>query len=251
LISPDQGYVPGGNSGADEDESSDREAPITISADMLAHEAPRPLAGATDGRVDFEKQMSRVPPVTLTLIGACMAAFAVELGLGSLSSRQAILAAGALQRDLVLQGQVWRLASSMFLHGSLGHLFGNCVALYILGVACEHAYGRRRVVLLYFAAGVFGGLLSIQLGVKPSVGASGAIFGLQAAAVVFFYKYHRYFYLRDKRIGLVLLVWGLYTIGTGFLTPFVDNFAHLGGAATGAAAAMLLKPRLVAAADTA
>lgn len=213
---------------------------------MLSHEPPPAVAEARAGRVDFEKQMSPAPPVTLALMGACVAVFALELGLGGLASRQAIVAAGALERTLLRQGQVWRLVSSMFLHAGFGHLFGNCAALYILGVACEHAYGRRRLALLYFAAGVCGGLMAMLVHAGPSVGASGAIFGLQAAAVVFFYRNRDQFYLRDKQIGFVLLVWGIYTIGTGFLTPFVDNFAHVGGALTGAALALRLKPRLVA-----
>lgn len=248
MTSADEDHSIGRSGEEEDDESSEAEAPIPITADMLARGAAKPFTDSSRGRVDFEKQMSPAPPATLALIGACAVVFGVELAVGALKSPEAIVAAGALQQNLVRQGQVWRLVSSMFLHGSFGHLFGNCVALYILGVACEHAYGWRLLMLLYFAAGVCGGLLSIQLHPGPSVGASGAIFGLQAAAVVFFYKHRNHFYLRDKRIGFVLLVWGFYTIGTGFFAPFVDNSAHLGGAVAGAAVAWRLKPRLVTAA---
>ena len=79
-----------------------------------------------------------------------------------------------------------------------------------------------------------------------AVGASGAVFGVLSAVVVTLYRHQRYFYVRDKRIGIVLAGWAGYQLLTGFLTPFVDNFAHLGGIIGGALAAMVLDSRLTA-----
>jgi rhomboid protease GluP len=150
--------------------------------------------------------------------------------------------------EQVLAGEWWRLISAMFLHGSVDHILGNLIVLYIVGLACEHAFGGAQTAVLYFASGIAGGLLSIAAGPGPSVGASGAIFGVIAAVVVVLYRYQDRFYVRDKRIGFVLLVWAGWQILTGLASPFIDNFAHLGGLAGGALAALVLRPRLLSAA---
>src|SRR5438876_255009 len=75
--------------------------------------------------------------------------------------------------------------------------------------------------------------------------AAGAVFGVVAAVVVALYRHQKRFYLRDKRIGFVLLVWAAYQISTGLLSPYIDNYGHLGGFAGGATAAWLLKPSLL------
>jgi rhomboid protease GluP len=203
-------------------------APIVISDDMLARPVRRP-----SGRVDFERGMSYAPRITLLLIVSCMAVFIWEMAVGALESRDAIVAAGALSREEVLQGEFWRLFSPMFLHGSPSHLVGNCIALYVLGMALEHAVRSGRMLLLYVVSGLTGSLASIATGPGPSVGASGAIFGVMAAVIVILYQHQDRFYLRDKRIGLVLAVWAGFTIVTGLLSPYVDNAAHLGGALGG------------------
>jgi membrane associated rhomboid family serine protease len=98
--------------------------------------------------------------------------------------------------------------------------------------------------VVYAAGAIAGSGLSVLLSPGPSVGASGAVFGVMSAVVLVLYRYQDRFYVRDKRIAVVLLVWGAYQVATGFLTPFIDNFAHIGGAAGGAAAALVFEPRL-------
>jgi rhomboid protease GluP len=222
------------------DSLDDPAAPPMISDDMLA--------GPDDPaeRIDFEQGMSPLPLLTLALIVANVAVFGWEISAGVLANRDALIAAGALVRNRVLQGEVWRLVTAMFLHADLGHLAGNCVVLYIVGMACEHAYGRLRTALVYFASGLCGSMLSMACHPGPSIGASGAIFGVIGCVVVFFYRYHRAVMLRDKRIGMVLLIWAAYTIATGVLDPFLDNFSHLGGLAGGALVGLLVRPTLLA-----
>lgn len=210
------------------------------------------LAGTRDrsrggGRIDFERGMRHAPPLILFLIAANLAMFAWELAAGALSDRDTIVEAGALVRERVLAGEWWRLMSAMFLHGGFDHIFGNLVVLYIVGLACEHAFGGARTAFVYLASGVTGGVLSMALGPGPSVGASGAIFGLIAAVVVVLYRYQDRFYVRDKRIGFVLLVWAGWQVLTGLANPFIDNFAHLGGLAGGVLATLPFRPRLLSA----
>ena len=217
--------------------SDEREQPIVITPDMLAT--------GTDTRVDFERGMRTAPPLILVLIAANVALFGWELAAGALASRDSIVEAGALVRDRVLAGEWWRLVSATFLHADVGHLLGNCLVLYVVGMACEHAFGFVRTAVVYFTSGLTGSVLSGALSPGPSVGASGAIFGLVAAVIVVLYRHQRHFYLRDKRIGFVLLVWAAYQISTGLLNPYIDNYGHLGGLAGGATAALLLAPSLL------
>jgi membrane associated rhomboid family serine protease len=74
------------------------------------------------------------------------------------------------------------------------------------------------------------------------VGASGAIFGLQAAAIVLFRSHRDRLLVRDRRIGVVLLVWAAYAVISGIATPYIDNGAHVGGAIGGALVARHLHP---------
>jgi len=184
-------------------------------------------------RVDFERRMRRLPRVTVGLIALLAFVYTVEVAADALDSTHGIVAVGALLRSAVAAGEYWRLLSATFLHGSFDHLLGNSVALFILGMVCEHAFGRRQFVLLYVASAVGGSLLSLLWSPGPSVGASGAIFGLQGAAIALFRGHRDRLLVRDRRIGVVLIVWAIYTVLSGLTTPWVDNGAHIGGFAAG------------------
>src|SRR6478735_1616868 len=142
-----------------------RETPLTISKDMLApprSDRPELFSQARiDGRVDFEQDMSYFPPLTLMLIAAMIAVFVWELRTGALNDTASIIAAGALTRTDVFNGDHWRLLSAGFLHGSFEHLVGNCVSLYILGMACEHGLGTLKTALVYTGALLAGSSMSI------------------------------------------------------------------------------------------
>jgi membrane associated rhomboid family serine protease len=96
-----------------------------------------------------------------------------------------IFVKGALFGPYVAQGDWWRLITSAFIHASFIHLALNMFVLWIVGGPMEQALGRGRFLLLYFAsalAGSAGALLQAPL--VPTIGASGAIFGLFGAALV-------------------------------------------------------------------
>jgi rhomboid protease GluP len=207
------------------------ERPLRITPEMLLGR-----------RVDFERRMHRRPPGTLAIIGVLAALFVVERARGAIDSAEALVAFGALSRPEVFAGQYWRLESATWLHGGLNHLVSNAIALFILGMICEHAFGRTQYFILYVLSGVGGSILSLLNSEGPSVGASGAIFGLQGAAIVLFRQHRDRILMRDRRIGVVLLGWALYSIVTGWTSPFIDNGAHIGGAVTGALIARRLHP---------
>jgi rhomboid protease GluP len=207
------------------------EQPLRITPDMLLGR-----------RVDFERRMRRRPPVTLAIIGVLVAVFALEAARRAVDSAPGLLDFGALSRPEVFLGQYWRLESATWLHGGLNHLVSNAIALFILGMICEHAFGRAQYFILYVVSGLGGSILSLLISQGPSVGASGAIFGLQGAAIVLFRQHRDRIVMRDRRIGVVLLGWALYSILTGLTSPFIDNGAHIGGAVTGALVARRLHP---------
>src|SRR5712692_2554427 len=197
-------------------------APVTDASEQPLRITPEMLLSR---RVDFERRMRRFPPVTGVIIAVLVLVFAVELRLGALQSREAIVALGA-----------------PFLHGGVEHLVGNSIALFILGMVCEHAFGPGQFVVLYVLSGLAGSALSLVTSAGPSVGASGAIFGLQGAAIVLFRTHRERLLMRDRRIGFVLLVWALFTIAGGLMDPYIDNGAHIGGALGGALLARRLQP---------
>lgn len=207
------------------------EQPLRITPDMLLSR-----------RVDFERRMRRRPPVTLGIIGALVVVFLLETARRGLDSTQALVALGALSRPEVFAGEYWRLESATWMHGGLNHLVSNAIALFILGMICEHAFGPTQYFILYVVSGLGGSILSLLISEGPSVGASGAIFGLQGAAIVLFRQHRDRILMRDRRIGAVLLGWALYSIVTGLTSPFIDNGAHIGGALTGALVARRLHP---------
>ena len=212
------------------------EEPILITRSMLTATPKR-------APIDFERGMRMAPPLILTLILANIAVFAWEISSGALLSEEAIIGAGALSRAEVLEGEWSRLVSAMFLHGGPDHLIGNMIVLYIVGIALEHAVGAAGTAWIYLAAGLSGSLLSMAMSPGPSVGASGAIFGVAGAVILILVRFRDRYHLRDKRISVVLGVWAAYQLAIGFMTPFVDNFAHLGGLVGGAMAALLARPR--------
>lgn len=210
---------------------STEEQPLRITPDMLLSR-----------RVDFERRMRRLPPLTVALMVLLGLVFGVEVAVDGLDSHEAIVALGALDASAVAAGEYWRLLSAIFLHGGFEHLVSNAIALFILGMVCEHAFGRGQFVVLYVLAGLAGSVVSLLSGAGPSVGASGAIFGLQGAAIVLFRRHRDRLLMRDRRIGVVLLVWAIYSIAAGLVSPYVDNGAHIGGAVSGALLARRLHP---------
>ena len=207
------------------------EPPLRITPDMLLSR-----------RIDFERRMRRLPPVTVAILMVLVVIFLAEVRVGALASREAIVAMGALARERVVAGEYWRLLTAPWLHGGVDHLVGNGIALFILGMLCEAAFGRAQFVLLYVLSGLAGSVVSLAVSVGPSVGASGAIFGLQGAAIMLFRLHRDRLLVRDRRVGFVLLVWAIYTIAAGLMQPFVDNGAHIGGALGGALIARRLHP---------
>ncbi|GFP74922.1 rhomboid family intramembrane serine protease [Clostridium fungisolvens] len=144
---------------------------------------------------------------------------------------------GAKQNELIQSGQYYRLITAMFLHGGIIHIAFNMYALYSLGNLIENIYGKWKYLLIYFLAGILSTTTSYIFSPYVSVGASGAIFGLFGAAVVFGLK-------ERNRIGKNFLTEIATVIGMniiiGLSSRNIDNFAHFGGLLGGIVIAFLL-----------
>lgn len=136
---------------------------------------------------------------------------------------------GWKENALIYQGEYWRLLTAMFLHGSLIHIFFNAYALYVFGTEVERMYGTDRFVTIYFVAGLVGSVASYIFSPYPSVGASGAIFGLFGAHAAFFYLNRKV--LGDFAKMQLQSMAGLLVVNLliGFSGSRIDNYAHIGG----------------------
>lgn len=145
----------------------------------------------------------------------------------------------ALSEVFVADGQWWRLITSGFLHFGFLHLGMNMFLLWQLGALLEPALDRTRFALLYFSS-MLGGAAGALL-LSPNAltgGASGAVFGLMAAATVGLSQ--RGVNPLRTGIGATLLINLLIT----FTIPNISVGGHLGGAAMGAAVGYaMLEPR--------
>ncbi len=129
---------------------------------------------------------------------------------------------------LVQSGEIYRLFTSMFVHGDIFHLFFNMYALYILGPQVERYYGRKRFLFIYFVSGLLGSVFSsVFLSSDAySIGASGAIFGLFGSIAYFSYYYRSTLqgFLRGPIIPTLLI-----NLAIGLTIPGIDLSAHIGG----------------------
>ena len=144
------------------------------------------------------------------------------------------------------RGEYYRFLTSMFLHGGLLHIGFNAWALYALGPETERIYGTARFLVIYFVAGLAGGVASYALSAYPAVGASGAIFGLIGALAVFYYLSRELLGRAARQQFGSLITVIMINLFIGFSSGgLIDNFAHLGGLAGGALIGWLLAPRFV------
>lgn len=138
---------------------------------------------------------------------------------------------------MVASGQYWRWVTACFLHGGLLHIGFNMWALYDIGPLVESFYGGAKFFTLYMLTGVFGYMLSGYAGYE-SLGASGAIFGLLGVMIAYGVK--RSHTAAGRQLKSVATRWAIYALVLAFVIPGVDNFAHIGGLASGFVLGMLV-----------
>jgi rhomboid protease GluP len=227
---------------------------ISVSAERCPH-----CGAARPGLWGFGPALSRLfggrlDPVSL-ILPACIVLYLLSLlldprailqfggGLFGLLSPSgiAVRILGSTHPVDLLERRWWTLLTAIYLHGGILHIFFNMMWTRSLAPEVARAFGPARFFVIWTAAGAFGFLVSDLLpilgigGAHASIGASGSIFGLMAALIVY-----------GRRIGASLMtrqiwMWALMLGFLGFVMPGVDNAAHVGGFAGGWVAASLYR----------
>jgi membrane associated rhomboid family serine protease len=189
-------------------------------------------------QVRTARTMSSVPQLTYAIIAINVIVFVAQVATGAGgfdATSGSIFRDGALYGPSVAEGDWWRIVTGGFLHAGLLHIAFNMYFVYFLGTLLEPAIGKLRFGLLYVVSllgGSFGALLlSFN---SPTVGASGAAFGLLAAGILLM----RARGIDPMQSGLVMTL--VLNLGITFLLPGISIGGHLGGIVAGGIAAILL-----------
>ena len=174
------------------------------------------------------------PIITYALIAICTLLYLItgfesknffDMDLNVLYNYGGLVNYDMLGRD---PSELYRLITSIFLHGGLIHFLCNMYSLYIIGREIENFYGKIKYIIIFIMSGVIGNLLTmlfLQNGVI-TIGASGSIFGLLGAMLYFGYYYRIYLgaVMKSEIIPIILL-----NLLIGFSIAGINNIAHIGG----------------------
>lgn len=178
------------------------------------------------------------PWITYLIMGICIITFLLMYVFGNGSEDNlTLLKFGANLDVLTKRGEYYRILTCIFLHIGIVHLLLNMYSLYIIGPQVESFYGKIKYLFIYLYSGVCGSILSLAFSNNViSAGASGAIFGLLGSLLYFGYHYRVYLgnVIKSQIIPVILV-----NLFIGFITPGIDNFAHIGGLIGGVIASMI------------
>ena len=148
---------------------------------------------------------------------------------------------GLVPSLVIEKGYVWQFFSYMFLHGGFWHIFFNMYALLIFGIPIEQAWGTKRFLKYYLFTGVGAGLtifvinsfMYTSLSGVPTIGASGAVFGILLAFGVMFPNTELLlFFIIPVKAKYLVVLYGAFTL-SALLSPEtggnISHAGHLGG----------------------
>jgi rhomboid protease GluP len=194
------------------------------------------------------KLLPQTSPVTYGILGLCCILYGVSLlitinrsgfqapggglgalfGLGGISGLVLVrMGSSSSFLDLV---QPWRLITAIFLHGSLLHIGFNMWVMMDLAPTIEEMYGSARFFFVFIVTGICGYIFSFLTGHANSVGASGSLLGLVGLLLSLTTGRHS---AGMRMLRSQLLYWLAYIAVLGILMPGIDNYAHIGGFASG------------------
>ncbi len=224
------------------------------------HAQPQRRAVYDSATVSFARSiLSRPAPFTFIFLIANVFLFLLVTFSGGAEDPRTLIAYGAKLNSLIDSGQWWRFVAPIFLHTNLVHLLFNMYGLWAIGPYVERLYGSSKFVAIWVITGI-AGVVASYLSVRPdmqvssigrflfkatdapSVGASGALFGLVGVLFVFGIKFRRELpdgFKRAFGTGMLPII-GINLV-IGFIgRGFIDNAAHLGGLVSGALLALLV-----------
>ena len=135
----------------------------------------------------------------------------------------------------------WQLVSYQFMHAGFSHILYNLFGLWMFGMEIENIWGSRRFLIYYLVCGIVAGIFQLALSpifeptqIGPTVGASGAVYGVLIAFAMMFPDRYIFLYflvpIKAKYFVGILIMLGVFAIGS---PGNVANLAHLGGALAG------------------
>jgi rhomboid protease GluP len=171
--------------------------------------------------------------IVLLIIGLNVLAFILpyiwDFGGGRIDSHQALLSMGWKNNADIQDGEYYRFLTSTFLHADLPHLFFNMYSLWSIGPSIVSIFGTPYFAVIYLISGLSGSLFSYLFNPNvPSVGASGAIFGLVGALLSYAITRGESDLLAN--LFLIIFINVVYGFASG---GRIDNWGHLGGFVAG------------------
>lgn len=133
--------------------------------------------------------------------------------------------------------QIWQLVTYQFLHGGFSHIFFNMLMLWMFGMEIENFWGGRKFLFFYLLSGIVGGILQLIISpflggsLLPTIGASGAVYGVMVAFAMFFPDRYIMFYffipVKAKYLITIFILFEFMAVGD---MSFVAHLVHIGGA---------------------
>jgi len=199
----------------------------------MKQDHPSPSVASPPPTIPEEQLAARPvfrPYVTYVLIGVCVLVYLIQIGTQSFLGQDIPALLGVKNNDLILQGQVWRLFTPIFLHGSILHIAFNMYALFYIGTMLERFYGQARYLGLFILSGFAGNVISFMFSPYQSLGSSTSIFGLLGAEGVLIYQNREIFGPIARRALSQVVIIAVVNLIIG-LTPgsSIDNWGHIGG----------------------
>lgn len=194
----------------------------------VGQHCPECVAEARRSAPKVRTAMQATAPATMAIIGIDIFVFVLQMLLGREVEIELMLSP-----FLIDQGEWWRLLTPMLVHGGALHLFLNMYILFIYGPNVEQTFGTARFVVMFLVSGFMGSAFSYAFPPdNPSVGASGAIFGVVGVLVVYLYRRRSSHLMAHYLRGMAIFIGA--NLLLGFLWQGIDNFAHIGGLLGGA-----------------
>lgn len=188
------------------------------------------------GVFDMKEKLSKIQGNQVPFVSIALVVINIVTFLVSEHDGGHLFDVGALSVNGVLvNGEYGRFLWSMFLHADVEHIMNNMVILYFMGTMIEKEIGHLPYGIIYFSSGIGGGLLSLYVKLRSgnpvgSVGASGAIFGLDGLLLAMVLFYRKPMPMVTPLRVILMIALSLYS---GLTADNIDNAAHYGGVLTG------------------
>lgn len=225
----------------------------TILEEFLAQPAPyiENPDTAAEGRNIPEKRWTKERLAKMPWVNICLVAVNVIIFLICTFTGDLLYNKGEFSvAEIIEDGSFYRMITSMFLHWDVQHLFSNMIVLYYVGEMVEKKLGHIPYAALYFLSGIAGDVFSMGyefwLGeYYSSVGASGAVFGVEGALFLLVILNHgKLEYMTVGRVAFAIM----FSLYSGFTATNINNAAHIGGVLMGfavTAVIMIMRPQII------